>query len=68
MWQNTPVWTLAFDLLTPKSIGVFLFLSSICASVYEVLRSAVRFLHYKKVWTDRQSNYYRAPAFSMVGT
>ena len=34
-WQSSVV-TLTFDLLTPKSIGVFLFLSSICVWIWSL--------------------------------
>ena len=70
-WQNSVV-TLTFDLWTPKPIGVFLSLSSICVwSMKFVGWEIFELSHYNKVWTDRQtdrqSDYYRAPASSMAG-
>ena len=61
---------MTFNLLTPKSIGVFLSLSSICVwSMKFVGWEIFELSHYNKVWTDRQtdgqSDYYRAPASSM---
>ena len=64
--------TLTFDLLTLKSIGVFLSLSSICVwSMKSVGWTLFELSRYNKVWTDGQtdgqSDYYRAPASSMAG-
>ena len=72
--------TLIFDLLTPKSIGVFLSLSSICiGSMKSLGQTLLELSRYNKVWTDgrtdgqtdrqtdRQGDYYRAPASSMAG-
>ena len=112
---------MTFNLLTPKSIGVFLSLSSVCLwsikfvgwEIVELLHYSqvlwpmwkffksrskvtwsltfwpriyrclpftilylcmkfvgweiVKLLHYIQVWTDGQSDYYRAPASSMAG-
>ena len=79
--QRGPRWghvtlTLTFDLLTPKSIGVFLPLSSICVwSMKSLGQTLFKLSRYNKVWTDgqtdrqtdRQGDYYRAPASSMAG-
>ena len=59
------------DLLTPKSIGVFLSLSFIyVGSMKSVGRTLFELSYYSEVWTDkpdRQSDFYRAPASSMAG-
>ena len=70
--QSLRIVTLTFNLLTPKFIGVFLSLSSICVwSIKFVGWDIFELSHYNKVWTDRrtdgQSDYYRAPASSMAG-
>ena len=49
--------TLTFDLLTPKSIGVFLSLSSICVwSMKSVGQTLFELSRYKEVWTDGQTD------------
>ena len=52
-WQSS-VATLTFDLLTPKSIGVFLSLSSICVwNIKFVGWEIVELSHYNKMLIDR---------------
>ena len=49
--------TLTFDLLTPKSIGVFLSLSSICVwSMKSVGRTLFELSRYNEVWTDGRTD------------
>ena len=56
--QRGPRWghvtmTLSFDLLTPKSIGVFLSLSSICVwSMKSLGQTLFELPRYNEVWTD----------------
>ena len=53
LWQNSSVLTLKFDLLTPKSIGVFLSLSSICVwSMKSVGWKLFEKSCYIKVWQN----------------
>ena len=48
---------MTFNLVTPKSISVFLFLSSICVwSMKFVGWGIFKLSHYNKVWTDRQTD------------
>ena len=48
---------MTFNRLTPKSIGVFLFLSSICVwSMKFVGWEILELLHYNKVWTDGRTD------------
>ena len=55
--QRSRIVTLTFNLLTPKSIGVFLSLSSICVwSIKFVDWSIFELSHYNKVWTDRRTD------------
>ena len=49
--------TLTFDLLTPKSIGVFLSLSSICVrSMKSLGQTLFELSRYNEVWTDRRTD------------
>ena len=58
--QRGPRWGACYydlDLWTPKSIGVFLSLSSICVwSMKFVGWGNFELSHYNKVWTDRQTD------------
>ena len=74
-WEHVTM-TLTFDLLTPKSIGIFLCLSSICVwSMNSLGQTLFELSRYNEVWTDgrtdrrtdRQGDYYRARASSMAG-
>ena len=48
--------TLIFDLLTPKFIGVFLSLSSVCACLKYPGIKLFEKLFYNKVWTERKTD------------